>query len=94
MTKSTDQPSAKDLFSEANNLINTTNGHELHVKGVAILKKAVEMGDPDAQLLLANLYDDGILVPRDREKSKELYELSAEQGNMYAQFNLSLVYNE
>jgi TPR repeat protein len=57
-------------------------------------KTAVEQGNPDAQVHLAQLYQEGRGVPQDYRKAVELYEKAAAQGNALAQVNLGWLYHE
>lgn len=57
-------------------------------------KKASEQGDPDAQVRLAQLYQEEVGMPQDYRKVVELYEKAAAQGNALAQVNLGWLYHE
>ncbi|MGL6188021.1 MAG: tetratricopeptide repeat protein [Holosporales bacterium] len=56
------------------------------------LKKAVEQGYADAQLLLGATYQIGKGVPQDRLKAVAYYKLAAEQGYADAQLLLGRMY--
>ncbi|KTC87185.1 SEL1-like repeat protein [Legionella brunensis] len=59
--------------------------------GLIWLSKAVEQGDPKAQLRLAELYLVGGVVSRDDNKANELLNKSAEQGYLPAMVKLGAV---
>lgn len=57
-------------------------------------KKAAELGNAQAQVELAELYDAGDGVVKDTEKAIEWYEKAASQGHDEAQLALGLHYSE
>ena len=59
---------------------------------VADLVRAAEGGEPQAQRMLAGLYQRGDGVARNLERAAELYSRAAEQGDVEAQFNLGNMY--
>ena len=52
----------------------------------------VEKGKAWAQNLLGEKYRDGVGVDQSYQQAKELFELSARQGNVIAQYNLGVMY--
>ncbi|QEY25299.1 tetratricopeptide repeat protein [Neisseria zalophi] len=46
-------------------------------RGLELLTKAVEYEDVDAEYMLAQLYEEGVLVQKDLDKSKQLYARAA-----------------
>lgn len=75
-------PSADALRDEAMNLIYTRRiPDESTLAGVALLEQAVAMGDVQSQVALGDLYLFGMMIPRDWEKARVLYEAAAEAGN-------------
>ena len=65
-------------------------------KGVEYLKKAAELGHPQAQYNLALMYDVGNfdVYMDDKEKAKYWYEKSAANGYADAQYNLDILLEE
>ena len=61
-------------------------------KALQLALKAAESGDATALRLLADFYDEGILLPKDYEKAFDLYNKAAEKGNNYAKYKLGLYY--
>lgn len=75
-------PSADALRDEAMNLIYSRRiPDESTLAGVALLEQAVAMGDVQSQVALGDLYLFGMMIPRDWEKARVLYEAAAEAGN-------------
>jgi TPR repeat protein len=58
------------------------------------LLKAAELGYPEAQYDIGNLYDHGIFVAKDEKIALSWYEKSAKQGNAQAQYNLGVYYSK
>jgi len=54
--------------------------------------RAAESGDPIAQNILGNRYDNGLGVPQDYTEAVKWYRKAAEQGHASAQFNLGFMY--
>ena len=54
-------------------------------KAIELYSKAVEMGNPQAQLSLGYCYLDGEGVPTNRAKAMELFQAAANQGLPAAQ---------
>ncbi|MFK5977744.1 MAG: tetratricopeptide repeat protein [Rhizobiaceae bacterium] len=48
------------------------------------------LGDPAAQTLIAELYDKGLGIARDRKESTAWYEIAAKAGNREAQFSFAV----
>lgn len=51
------------------------------VKALTSFKSAANKGDPRAQLLLGNMYKDGVLFEQDYKEAAHWYSLAAKQGN-------------
>ena len=58
------------------------------------LRPWVEKGKAWAQSMLGQRYDNGVGVEQSYQQAKELFELSASQGNISAQYNLGLIYHK
>lgn len=56
------------------------------------LEKAVLQNHDAAMEVLADMYDEGELVKRDKQKSNELYQRAAELGNSEAAYKLATAY--
>jgi TPR repeat protein len=54
-----------------------------------VLERA-EAGSLDAQIMLGDIYGEGIGVKKDEEKSFYWYQKAAEQGDAESQFNLGV----
>ena len=54
----------------------------------------VEKGKAWAQRMLGQMYRDGLGVDQSYQQARELYELSATQGDAGAQYNLGVMYNQ
>ena len=61
-------------------------------KSAKIFKRAVELGDTNAMLGLAGLYDNGTGVKKDHEKAMQLWHMAADRGCASSQFNLGNEY--
>lgn len=78
------------------NTVATTSGRPLVRQGMPTnpaqslyeYQEAAEQGDPEAQLQLGLLYEQGNGVERDQEEALRWFTLAAEQGNAAAQANL------
>lgn len=59
------------------------------------VRQSAENGDPQAQLLLGTLYEDGLAgLPADLRQAASWYEQAARQGYAKAQYNLGLLYED
>jgi hypothetical protein len=58
------------------------------------LRPWVEKGKAWAQCLLGQRYEHGLGVDQSYQQARELYELSATQGDAGAQYNLGVMYNQ
>lgn len=56
--------------------------------------KAIEVNYIPAYVILAEFYENGILVDMDLEKACEYYTICAEEGDGYSQFSLGRIYDE
>lgn len=56
------------------------------------LEKAVAQNHDGAMEVLADMYDEGLLVKRDKQKANELYRKAAELGNYEAAYKLATAY--
>lgn len=65
---------------------------QFNPEGFAIVTDAAEHNLPDAQLYLANLYEQGDKIPQDIEKSTSWYQRAASAGNIEAQYALGWHY--
>lgn len=65
---------------------------QFNPEGFAIVSDAAEHNLPEAQLYLANLYEQGDKIPQDIEKSTNLYQRAAQAGNIEAQYALGWHY--
>ncbi|EGB09299.1 hypothetical protein AURANDRAFT_6838, partial [Aureococcus anophagefferens] len=58
-------------------------------KAARIYRRAVELGDVDAMINLAALYENGTNVKLDKKKAERLYRTAADRGHAVAQYNLA-----
>jgi hypothetical protein len=64
-------------------------------KAAKIWKRAVELGDLDAMILLGNAYNKGLGVKLDKKKAERLYRMAANRGDALAQNRLgALLHSE
>jgi len=56
-----------------------------------LIKPLAEQGNPDAQLMLGFMYDQGHGVPQDYAEMEKWYRRAAKQGNLSAQSTLRLM---
>ena len=61
-------------------------------QAIPLLREAAEVGNPDAQLLLAKCYDFGHGVPANMKEAVKWYAAAAKGGNANAQDNLGTCY--
>jgi len=59
-----------------------------YATALRLLRPLAEQGDPYAQTMLGNLYDEGKGVPQDYQEAVKWYRLAAEQGFPQGQDNL------
>lgn len=59
-------------------------------EGVRLLRAAVESGDAEARFRLGGLYFEGVHVPENPERARELYRETAEDGHVVAMLYLGL----
>lgn len=59
---------------------------------IALYKRGIEEGIPQAIYSLGNAYHNGYGVRKDYVKARELYEAAAAKGEMIAQYNLGNMY--
>ena len=57
-------------------------------------REAAEGGDNDARLRLAEVFENGRVVPADLPRAAELYSLAADQRYLKAQYRLAAMYDE
>ena len=60
------------------------------IESLKLLKKAAELGDPNAQHRIGNLYESGEygeVLPKDHKEAMNWYKKSAEQGNHMGQYH-------
>ncbi|MFK8019907.1 MAG: serine/threonine-protein kinase [Pseudomonadales bacterium] len=81
------------LFALASLLLEDPNKEANMREGVQALKESANKGFFLSQTLLANLHFAGELLPRDIDKSIELYKLAGQQGDRDALFNLGIIYD-
>lgn len=60
--------------------------YNINSNGVKLLKKAADLGDPDAQKHYANYLKHGIIVTRNKGKTINYYKLAEDQGEKEAVF--------
>jgi tetratricopeptide (TPR) repeat protein len=60
-------------------------------KAAKIYRRAVELGDVDAMVYLAQMYREGLGVKLDKKKAERLYRMAADRGDAVAQYNLGLL---
>ena len=65
-----------------------------YASAVAQLRILAEQGDPKAQLMLAEIYFDGLGVPQDHHEAVKWTRKAAEQGFDSAQHSLGRMYSE
>jgi len=65
-----------------------------YVTALRLLWPLAEQGDPTAQTILGNMYDEGKGVPQDYEEAVKWCRLAAEQGFPQGQDNLGQMYFE
>lgn len=56
--------------------------------------KLAEYGDPDSQFFIAQVYEQGRLLPRDREKALSFYKKAAEQNHVESCMRLGKIYRD
>lgn len=56
--------------------------------------KVASYGDPDSQFLVAQIYEQGKLVPKDLKKALEYYKKAAEQNHLESCMKLGGIYSE
>jgi uncharacterized protein len=79
--------------AQENKSIDTSKPKVTVTKLSAMQKKAKE-GDPNAQFILAVLYETGLDVSKDLIKAAEWFQKAAEQGDIEAQFKLAHMYEK
>lgn len=65
---------------------------EKYGEALAILKPLGESGHPDAQYLLARMYEKGRGVPKDHAEMLQWYRRSADAGHAKAQYKMAVGY--
>jgi TPR repeat protein len=65
---------------------------EVILKAVKWWTMAAELGNPEAQLTMARLYEEGREIPQDLNKSLEWFQKAAENNNPFAMFELAMKY--
>jgi TPR repeat protein len=87
-------PEAKpeDLLSLAMHRLNGVGVERDLQKGIELLHRAANRGDPDAAYLIARLYEEGVGTPADPTGAVEWLERAAEFGHPEAQYRLGLAY--
>ena len=61
-------------------------------RSIELFQKAASEGNPQAQVNLANIYDDGDGVPRDFDKARYWYKRAIRNGMPEAAYNLGVSY--
>lgn len=56
--------------------------------------KLAEYGDPDSQFFIANVYEQGHLVPRNRQKAITFYKKAAQQNHVESCMRLGQIYRD
>lgn len=59
---------------------------------VAEIEQKAEQGDDRSLVILGTMYAIGLIVHKDYNKTRELYEKAASNGSKFAQFNLGFLY--
>lgn len=59
-----------------------------YARAVDLCRKASEADNPNAMLLLATMYENGVGLPKDIALARELYQKSADLGNVYSRQQL------
>ena len=80
----------------ANNFEKGKSAYLSHAWNLAVyeLRPLADEGHAEAQLLMANMYSDGVGVKKNDKKARELYELSAHKGNNNAMLALATIYSD
>jgi Phr family secreted Rap phosphatase inhibitor len=65
-----------------------------HEKAFFWLSKAAKRGDPQAEYLLAFMYENGLYVVKNMPRAIKWYKEAARKGDVLAQYNLALIYKE
>jgi len=96
-----DTARAKDLFAKAAQSGNLDAINRLYLNGnnsitniFDTIKQEYDSGNSQTIRLLAELYDQGIGVPRDTTKAVELYTEAVENGDLVAAYVLGLKYRD
>jgi TPR repeat protein len=76
---------AQDLFAAGTTLIFPGEGAQDVAKGIALIDKAADAGNPEAQYALAILYRQGGLIGRDETRARDLLQRAAAMGVPEAQ---------
>jgi TPR repeat protein len=61
-------------------------------ESAALFKKAARMGQVNAQINLANMYDEGQGVAQDFARARYWYKKAARRGSPQAEYNLGITY--
>lgn len=81
-------PSPRQLLEEACELFESGE----RTKSINLFLKAASEGVPEAQVNLANIYDEGDGVKRDFEKARHWYKRAIKNGASEAAYNLGVSY--
>ncbi|WP_436862107.1 tetratricopeptide repeat protein [Acinetobacter haemolyticus] len=60
-------------------------------KHLSFLKKAAELGNPEAQYNLGVFFEQGVYVKKDKKQAEYWYEKAAKQGHLNAINNLNIL---
>lgn len=85
----TAEPSAEELRKQGNVYILRKETE----KGIALLRKAADKGNANAQYNLGSIYFLGKVVPKDVVEAAKWFKKAAEQGHRGAQYTLGLVFS-
>ena len=81
--------SADDLYNEGNKCYNAEN----YTEAVDLYLKAAEQNHAAAQNKLGRCYEEGYGVKQREDEAEQWYRKAADQGNVYAQWNLADIYD-
>ena len=84
------QAKALELYSELST--SSKEAYDKAQKIVKLLQLADANVDAEAMRILGKIYQDGVIVPKDLERSFDHFKKSSELGNIHAQMNLGYCY--
>ena len=80
-------------YYELGNYYLKTSDNDKKIEGVQLIKEAAENDIFVAKFILAYIYDEGKIVPRNIEEAIKLYQISADEGIIGGMLNLALCYD-